>query len=70
MKIILVINPVCACVRTSAKDDDFQKLSREGRECVLLMVLFNLSGFMFQSVRCNIIRISLGLQDIRFWSIL
>ena len=30
MKIILVINPVCTCVRTSAEDDDFQTLSKAG----------------------------------------
>ena len=27
MKIIIVINFVCVCVRTSAEDEDFQKLS-------------------------------------------
>ena len=26
MKILVVINPVCACVRPSAEDDDFQRL--------------------------------------------
>ena len=35
MKIIIDINPVCACVRTSAEDDDFQRLSNGGWEmCV------------------------------------
>ena len=28
--IIIVINPVCASVRTSAPDDDFQRLSKGG----------------------------------------
>ena len=32
MKIIIVINLVCACVKTSAEDDDFQSLSKGGRE--------------------------------------
>ena len=34
MKIIIVINLVCACVKTSAEDDDFQSLSKGERECV------------------------------------
>ena len=41
MKIIKVITPVCACVKTSAEDDDFQSLSKgegEGeRECVCVL---------------------------------
>ena len=32
MKIIIVINLVCACVKTSAEDDDFQSLSKRDRE--------------------------------------
>ena len=32
MKIITVINLVCACVKTSAEDDDFQSLSKRDRE--------------------------------------
>ena len=31
-KIIIVINLVCACVKTSAEDDDFQRLSKGERE--------------------------------------
>ena len=31
-KIIIVINLVCACVKTSAEDDDFQSLSKRDRE--------------------------------------
>ena len=42
-KIIIVINLVCSCVKTSAEDDDFQRLSKgEGGGEV-----FNLRGFMF-----------------------
>ena len=49
-KIIMVINPVCACVKTSAEDGDFQRLSKGGRGgggggggdgCVSLKILFN-----------------------------
>ena len=32
MKIIIVINLVCACVKASAEDDDFQSLSKGERE--------------------------------------
>ena len=32
MKIIIVINLVCACVKTSAEYDDFQSLSKGERE--------------------------------------
>ena len=32
MKIIIVINLVCACVKTSAEEDDFQSLSKRERE--------------------------------------
>ena len=35
-----VINRVCACVKTSAEDDNFP---REGEGCVYLIILFNLS---------------------------
>ena len=31
MKIIIVINLVCACIKTSAEDDDFQSLSKGER---------------------------------------
>ena len=36
MKIITVVNCVCACVRTSAEDDNFLK---EGGGCVYLIIL-------------------------------
>ena len=49
---MIVLHPGCACVRTSAEDDDFQ---REGGVCVHLMILSNLRGFMFWSARYNII---------------
>ena len=59
MKIIIVINPVCTCIRTSAEDDDCQ---REVCVCVLggggrvhLMIFSNLRGFMFWSVRYHIL---------------
>ena len=32
MKIITVINLVCACIKTCAEDDDFQSLSKGERE--------------------------------------
>ena len=47
MKIIIVINLECVCVRTSAEDNDFQR----GMGCVCLMILFNLRGVMVWSVR-------------------
>ena len=45
MKIIIVINLVCMCIKTSAEDDDFQSLSKGGgervreRECVCFITL-------------------------------
>ena len=30
LKIIIVINQVCECVRTSVEDNDFQRLSKGG----------------------------------------
>ena len=47
-KIIIVINLVCACVKTSAEDDDFQRLSRVGGGVVGMV--FNSRGFMFWSI--------------------
>ena len=46
-KMIKVIDLVCACVKTSAEDDDFQRLSKgeEGGGGY-----FDLRGFMFWSV--------------------
>ena len=32
MKTIIIINRVCACVKTSAEDDDFQSISKGERE--------------------------------------
>ena len=32
MKIMIVINLVCACVKTFAEDDDFQRLSKGERD--------------------------------------
>ena len=32
MKIIIVINLVCMCVKTSAEDNDFQRLSKGERD--------------------------------------
>ena len=52
MKIIPVINWVCACVKTSVEDDNFL---REGWVCVNLMILFNLRVFTFWFVRESII---------------
>ena len=52
MRIITVINRVRACVRTSAKDDNFP---RKGGGCVYLMILFNLRNFTLWFVRGNII---------------
>ena len=50
-KITPVINCVCACVRTSAEDDNFP---REDGGCVCLMTAFNLRVFMFWFVGENI----------------
>ena len=52
MKITPVINCVCACVGTSAEDDNF---TREDGGRVYLMIVFNLRVFMFWFVRENII---------------
>ena len=50
MKIIIVINLVCACVKTSTEDDDFQGLLKGGggererkRERVCVFYNFELS---------------------------
>ena len=37
MKIIIVINNVCACVKTSAEDDDFQSFSRRELESMFFL---------------------------------
>ena len=47
MKIIIVINLVCACVKTSAEDDDFQRLWKGGGGG---MCVFKFRDFMFWSV--------------------
>ena len=52
MKIIPVISCVCACITTSAQDDNFP---REGGGCVYVMILFNLRVFMYWFVRENIV---------------
>ena len=59
MKIITVVNRVCACVRTSAEDDNFPKKG-EGGGGLYLMILFNLRVFMFWFVRDNNISGNLG----------
>ena len=51
MKFIPVINSACACIRTSAEDDNFPW---EGGGCVYLMILFE-SFFVFGLSRENII---------------
>ena len=42
MKIIIVINLVCACVKTSPEDDDFKSLSKGERESVCVFYIFEL----------------------------
>ena len=59
---MITINPVCACVRTSAKDNDFQRLSKR---CVCLQILFHLRGSRSWSVRSNIILGQFGFA--RYW---
>ena len=39
IKIIIVINLLCMCVKTSAGNDDFQCLSNGGRESVCFIAL-------------------------------
>ena len=51
MKIIPVINWVCACVKTSVEDDNFL---REGWGYVKLMILFNFRVFTFRFDRESI----------------
>ena len=56
MKIIIVINLVCACVKTTVEDDDFQSLSKGERErereregvcvCVCECVFYNFEYLM------------------------
>ena len=49
MKIILVINLVCMCVKTSAGDDDFQSLSKGGGEREREREFYN-----FELLRCYV----------------
>ena len=76
MKIITVINLVCACVKTSAEDDDdFQGLSKGEREreregereredvCVCL---FNLRGFYVLVSHITLFQVSFGVLGINF----
>ena len=45
MKIIIVINLVCACVKTSAEDDDFQRERERERER---------DFYKFELIRCYV----------------
>ena len=64
MKIMIVINLMCACVKTSAEDDDFQSLSKGERErereregvcvCVSECVFYN-----FEYLMCYVCTIQL-----------
>ena len=61
MKIITVIKLVYACVKTSAEEDDFQRLSKgEWSVCIYLE--------RFHVLVCHItlFRVSFGLLDINF----
>ena len=72
-KIIIVINLVCACVKTSAEDDDFQRLLKgereierereRERECVCLC---NLRGFYVLFCHIALFWFSFGLLGINF----
>ena len=64
MKIVIVINLVYACIKTSAEDDDFQSLSKGERErereregvcvCVCECVFYN-----FEYLMCYVCTIQL-----------
>ena len=47
MKIIIIINLMCMCIKTSAEDDDFQSLSKGERQRVCGCVFYN-----FELFRC------------------
>ena len=66
MKIILVVNHVSACIRTSDEDDNFP---REGGGCVYLMLL-RIFRFWFIRRRKNLFQLILGLLGISIRSIL
>ena len=60
----LVISRVCACVTTSAEDDNFPR-GEDGYN----MILFNLLVFMFWFVRYKIIPGNFGLALGQFFSV-
>ena len=53
---------MCACIKTSAEDNDYQRLSNRGAGCGGgglwgrggLMILFNLRSLLFRSLRYSI----------------
>ena len=49
MNIIIVINRVCACIKTSTEDDNFQSLSMGGGERERVCVFYN-----FELLRCYV----------------
>ena len=63
MKIIIVIDSVRACVRTSAEDDDFQRLSKGGGMCAAIAFI-EFERFYVLVLDVTFFRISLGLLGI------
>ena len=55
--LLYVINSVCACVRTSAEDDNFR---RQGGGCVYLLMLFNLRVLCFSLSEKLLFQVILG----------
>ena len=66
MNIIIVIDPVCACARMFAEDDDFQR--EGGGMCVPIHFIWEVLSFGLSDI--TLFQVSLGLLDISFWSIM
>ena len=64
-KIIPVLNSVCACIRTSAEDDNF---SREDGGCVYIMIIWEF--LRFDLLEKALFQVILGLLGISIRSFL
>ena len=62
---IITASCVCACIRTSPKDDTFP---REGGGCVYLMILFESFGFGLSDI--TLLQVILCLLGISIRSVL